>query len=147
MPNNPRVGVGVIVAKRDRVLLLERKGVHGQGTWSTPGGHLEYGELPEECAARETMEETGVHITRVRALGFTNDLFVSSGLHYVTLWMAGEYGSGEAKVTAPYEVSRVGWFAWDALPEPLFLPLAQLLQGKSYPPGIAVRHRRQGGLK
>ena len=71
MANYPRVGVGVIVTKDDRLLLLERKGVHGQGTWSTPGGHLEYGESPEACAARETKEETGVEIVnvRVRATG------------------------------------------------------------------------------
>ena len=133
MSRYPRVGVGVIVVKDDRVLLLERKGVHGQGTWSTPGGHLEYGESPEECAARETMEETGVTIAHVRALGYTNDVFSSSGLHYITLWMRGEYESGQATVAAPYEASQVGWFAWDALPEPLFLPLRQLLQGKGYP--------------
>ena len=69
MPEYPRIGVGVIVTKGDRVLLIKRKGAHGQGTWSTPGGHLEYGESPEECAARETAEETGVDITGVRALG------------------------------------------------------------------------------
>ena len=134
MADRPRVGVGVIVTRGDQVLLIERKGVHGQGTWSTPGGHLEYGESPEACAVRETMEETGVTIANVRALGFTNDVFEASGLHYITLWMTGEYESGEATVAAPYEVSTVGWFAWDALPQPLFLPLRQLLQGKSYPP-------------
>lgn len=136
MSNYPRVGIGVIVTKGDHLLLLERKGVHGQGTWSTPGGHLEYGESPEECAIRETKEETGVDIVNVRALGFTNDVFESSGLHYITLWMTGEYGAGEAMVAAPYEASAVGWYTWDTLPEPLFLPLVQLIQGKSYPPEI-----------
>jgi 8-oxo-dGTP diphosphatase len=138
MQERPRIGVGVIVTKGDCVLLLERKGVHGQGTWSTPGGHLEFGESPEACAVRETKEETGVDIARVRALGFTNDLFEESGLHYITLWMTGEYTSGEAVVAAPYEASQVGWFAWDALPEPLFLPLRQLIQGKSYPSDIEI---------
>jgi 8-oxo-dGTP diphosphatase len=145
MPKHPRVGVGVIVTQGDRVLLLERKSVHGQGTWSTPGGHLEYGESPEECAVRETKEETNVDISDVHALGYTNDLFASSGLHYITLWMAGEYESGEAIVAAAYEASQVGWFAWDALPKPLFLPLTQLLQGKSYPPHIDIGQRHQGG--
>ena len=136
MSNYPRVGVGVIVTKGDRVLLIKRKGVHGQGTWSTPGGHLEFGESPEQCAARETKEETDVEIADVLALGFTNDVFASSGLHYITLWMTGEYQSGEAKVAAPYEASEVGWFAWDAFPKPLFLPLCNLIQGNSYPPGL-----------
>ena len=138
MPEYPRIGVGVIVTRDDRVLLIKRKGVHGQGTWSTPGGHLEYGESPEACAARETMEETGVGITNVRALGFTNDLFEESGLHYITLWMAGAYASGQATVAAPYEASEVGWFALDALPQPLFLPLRHLIQGRSYPTDIEI---------
>jgi 8-oxo-dGTP diphosphatase len=151
MSERPRVGVGVIVTKGDRVLLLERKSVHGHGTWSTPGGHLEYGESPETCAARETLEETGVQIANVRALGYTNDVFVAGGLHYITLWMAGEYRSGAARVAAPYEASQVGWFAWDALPEPLFLPLRQLLQGQSYPPNIrldtGIHRKRRGGVE
>jgi 8-oxo-dGTP diphosphatase len=138
MSNRPRIGVGVLVIKGDRLLLIKRQGVHGQGTWSTPGGHLEYGESPEACAARETMEETGVEIANVRALGFTNDLFKESGLHYITLWMRGEHASGEAVVAAPYEASEVAWFAGDALPEPLFLPLRNLVTGKSYPSGIEI---------
>jgi 8-oxo-dGTP diphosphatase len=138
MPENPRVGVGVIVKKGDRVLLIRRLGAHGQGTWSTPGGHLEYGESPEACATRETKEETGVDIANVCALGYTNDVFEGSGRHYITLWMAGEHRSGEATVAAPYEASEVGWYAWDALPEPLFLPLRNLIRGKTYPPDIRI---------
>jgi 8-oxo-dGTP diphosphatase len=59
-------------------------------------------------------------------------------LHYVTLWMKGEYESGKATVAAPYEASQVRWYAWDALPRPLFLPLQRLLQGNSYPPQIDI---------
>jgi 8-oxo-dGTP diphosphatase len=138
MPEDPRVGVGVIVTKGERILLIKRKGVHGRGMWSTPGGHLEYGESPEACAIRETKEETGIDITGVRAIGYTNDVFEESGLHYITLWMAAEFKAGEATVAAPYEASEVGWCARDALPEPLFLPLWNLIRGKSYPPDIDI---------
>jgi 8-oxo-dGTP diphosphatase len=136
MSGHPRVGVGVLVTKGDRVLLIRRAGVHGEGTWSTPGGHLEYGESPEACAVRETREETGVEVANVRALGYTNDVFEESGLHYITLWMAAEHVAGEATVAAPYEASEVGWYPWDALPEPLFLPLWNLVRGESYPPDV-----------
>lgn len=54
------------------------------------------------------------------------------GKHYITLWMEGTYLSGEAVVNAGDEASEVGWFAWDSLPKPLFLPLRSLLDGKSY---------------
>ena len=55
------------------------------------------------------------------------------GKHYITIWMEGECESGEPAITSPGEMSELGWFAWDALPEPLFLPLANLLAGQSYP--------------
>ncbi len=35
--------------------------------WMPPGGHLEEGETPEECAAREAAEEYGVKIRFIRA--------------------------------------------------------------------------------
>jgi ADP-ribose pyrophosphatase YjhB (NUDIX family) len=35
------VGVGIIIEKDDQVLLLRRRNVLGDGTWSTPGGHLD----------------------------------------------------------------------------------------------------------
>ena len=53
----PKVGVGVAVVKDGKVLLGKRKNAHGEGTWSFPGGHLEYKESWEDCAIRETLEE------------------------------------------------------------------------------------------
>ena len=46
--------------------------------------------------------------------------------------MQGECHSGEPQVVAPDEMSEIGWFAWDALPEPLFLPLANLVAMQRY---------------
>ncbi len=133
MPENPRVGVGVIVRRGDQVLLLKRKNVHGAGTWSTPGGHLDHGETPEQCARREVKEETAVDVADVRYRAITNDVFKDTGKHYVTIWMEASYTGGEPVVNADYEMSEVHWFEWDALPEPLFLPLKNLLEGNCYP--------------
>ena len=66
-------------------------------------------------------------------MGITNDLFAEAARHYITLWMQGEYRSGEPTIQAPYEMSAVDWFAIDALPQPLFLSLQNLLNGNSYP--------------
>ena len=52
MEKQVRVGVGVIIRKNDQVLLGERKGAHGEGTWAFPGGHLEFGETLVECSLR-----------------------------------------------------------------------------------------------
>lgn len=131
MSKRPYVGVGVIVMKGDQVLLMRRKNSHGDGTWSNPGGHLEYGESPEACAIRETQEETGVIIADVTFRAITNDLFETEEKHYVTIWMEGRYVSGEPRINSQREMSEVGWFSWKALPHPLFLSLEHLLEANS----------------
>ncbi len=129
----PQVGVGVLVIRDRKVLLMRRQNSHGDGTWSPPGGHLEYGESVQECAIRETQEETGVTITTPVFRAITNDLFETEQKHYLTIWMEGTYLAGEPEVRAPQELSGVGWFSWDALPEPLFLPFEHLLTGQCDP--------------
>ncbi|HSN78414.1 MAG TPA: NUDIX domain-containing protein [Anaerolineae bacterium] len=132
-PSRPRVGIGVIMTKDQQVLLLRRHNVHGAGTWSTPGGHLDFGESPEQCAVREVKEETGLDIDAVAFRAITNDVFATEGRHYITIWMEGRYVVGDPILAAPYEASEIGWFPWDALPQPLFLSLQNLLDGNCYP--------------
>lgn len=131
MSKEPRVGVALIITHDDRVLLVKRKGSHGEGTWSTPGGHLEFGESPEQCAIREAKEETNVDVTDVRFRAITNDVFEAEGKHYITIWMEGAFSGGELVIQAD-EVADIGWFSWNALPQPLFLPLQNLLNGNCY---------------
>ncbi|MEK6901677.1 MAG: NUDIX domain-containing protein, partial [Nanoarchaeota archaeon] len=80
----PQVGVGVLIVKNNKVLLGKRKNAHGEGTWCPPGGHLEFGESFEDCARRETFEETGISIKNIRFITATNDIF-SEEKHYITL--------------------------------------------------------------
>ena len=130
LQKRPQVGIGVIVRNDRQLLLMRRSNSHGAGTWSSPGGHLEYGETPEACALRETLEETGVTITNVTFRTITNDFFEDEGKHYVTIWMEGDYLSGEPFINSARELTAVGWFPWDVLPQPLFLPLKNLLSGQ-----------------
>jgi 8-oxo-dGTP diphosphatase len=126
------VGVSVLVQKGDRILLEKRAHAHGAGTWGPPSGHIDYGERPEQTATRETQEETGVSINNLKFRCITNDVFEKDQKHYITLWFQADYVAGEAKLKAPDEESEVGWFALDALPQPLFLPLQHLIEGKTY---------------
>jgi 8-oxo-dGTP diphosphatase len=134
MSQEPKVGVAIIITQEDQVLLMKRKGIHGTGTWSTPGGHLDFGETPEQCAAREAKEEVGLDVTEIRFRSITNDIFDQQGRHYITIWMNGKSTSGEPTIAAEKEVAEIGWFAWNAFPQPLFLPLENLLKENSYPP-------------
>ena len=134
MNPEPRVGVAILVTKENQVLLMKRKGVHGQGTWSTPGGHLEFRETPEECAVREAKEEVGLDVADLRFRAVTNDVFEGTGKHYITIWMEAHTTSNNPRIAAEDEVAEIEWFAWDSLPEPLFLSLENLLKENSYPP-------------
>ena len=133
MNDKPQVGTAMILNRDGKVLLMKRKSPHGQGTWSTPGGHLDFGETLEGCAARESKEEVGVDVVDIRFRSVTNDVFEPQGKHYVTIWMEGT-PIGEPGIVADQEVEEIGWFAWDALPRPLFLPLENLVKQNSYPP-------------
>lgn len=123
----PKVGIGVIIVKEDKVLLIKRQGSHGEGTWSLPGGHLEFNESFEDCSKREVMEEVGLNIKDLRFAALTNDLFEKEDDHYITIFMLSDWESGEPKIMEPDKTTEIGWFEWDKLPEPLFLPLKNLL--------------------
>ncbi|TME25235.1 MAG: NUDIX domain-containing protein, partial [Chloroflexi bacterium] len=84
-PRRPEVGVGVLVVRDDSVLLGLRRGSHGAGTWSPPGGHLEFGEDPIDCMGREAFEEAGIELGWFKFVGVTNDVFETEDRHYVTL--------------------------------------------------------------
>jgi 8-oxo-dGTP diphosphatase len=75
----PLVGVGVLVWRDGAVLLGLRRGSHAAGTWSPPGGHLEFGEDPVDCLKRETREEAAIEVKDVQFVGVTNDIFADEG--------------------------------------------------------------------
>ncbi len=61
-PNLPLVGVGVVVVREKRVLLIRRAKPPRQGEWSLPGGLQKLGETVFEAASREVREEAGIAV-------------------------------------------------------------------------------------
>ncbi len=60
---DPKVGVGVLLVEDGRVLLVRRGVEPEKGKWSIPAGYVDHGEDPQETAAREVLEETGLIVT------------------------------------------------------------------------------------
>lgn len=75
-----KVGIraATIVLKDGKVLLVKSK-YQNEEFYLFPGGGMEFGETAEACAARETLEETGVNVC-------IKDLFHVNEYIYRTDW-------------------------------------------------------------
>ncbi len=127
-------GFGVMLLRDGKVLLGRRhtdpekadSELNGAGTWTMPGGSLEFGESFEEGAARELMEETGMKLGKVKVICVDNSKIDSA--HFVTIGMFSEFFEGEPRVMEPDEITEWAWFGLDDLPSPLFFPSARVLE-------------------
>jgi 8-oxo-dGTP diphosphatase len=120
--NSTRVGVGLLLTKKNKILLGQRKGAHGEGEYGAVGGHLEYLEPLEEAILRELAEECGtnIKIQDLRLLCVIN-LRHYRPKHYVDIGFAAELVSGEPKIMEPHKVKDWQWYDIDNLPSPLFV--------------------------
>lgn len=117
-PQQPMIGVGVVVLRARETLLVRRRNPPRQAQWSLPGGLQELGETVFETARREVMEETGV---AVRALGLIDviDLIErdpEDGViryHYTLVDLAASWVSGDAE--ARTDAADVAWTDVDDL--------------------------------
>jgi 8-oxo-dGTP diphosphatase len=128
--DRPGVGVGVFILKNGKFLMLERQGAHGAGSWSVPGGWMEYGETFEETAKREVQEEVGLEIDNVRFGAVTNNVFPRDKVHSITIWVLSDYASGQPEILVPDKISALKWSDFDSLPKPLFSPWDELLSSE-----------------
>ena len=67
-PTAPVVGVGGVVVREGRVLLIRRGKEPLYGRWVVPGGTVELGETLEEALVREMEEETGLRVEPLEVL-------------------------------------------------------------------------------
>ncbi|MBE0483418.1 MAG: NUDIX hydrolase [Bacterioplanes sp.] len=64
----PHATVATIVRRDDRFLMVEEMS-DGRAVFNQPAGHIEAGETVVAAAIRETLEETGWHVTPTSLLG------------------------------------------------------------------------------
>lgn len=126
-------GVGVMVLRGNKILLGKRSineetadtELKGEGTWTMPGGKIEYGESFEETAIREVKEETGINLKNVKVICINNDK--NEHAHFVTIGLFSEEFEGEVQVLEPDEITEWKWFDLEDLPSPLYFPSERIL--------------------
>ena len=110
----PIEGVSVILTNHaGDVLLLKHS--YGPRVWALPGGGLERGEDPEECARREVQEELGVTLGALTPLDSLEEQ-LSGSPHTAHLFTA---LCTQRPVPDGREVVEARFFPSHSLPEPL----------------------------
>ena len=117
-PESPLIGVGAVIVKDGRALLIKRGQPPLLGEWSLPGGVLECGESLLEAAIREAREETGLTVEVVEMLGVYERVIRSDDgrvrYHYVLIDFLCRPVVGELKASS--DAAEAGWFTRDELP-------------------------------
>lgn len=120
-PRAPIAAAGIVCLRGDEVLLIKRGAPPLEGSWSLPGGRIEWGEHPGAAALRELREETGCEAELIGLVDVVDAVFADQladseapARHYVLIdyaarWLSGEPRPGDdardARFFAPAEIA------------------------------------------
>jgi ADP-ribose pyrophosphatase YjhB (NUDIX family) len=121
MPDEIYPATNTVLINQANQVLLQRRA--DNGAWALPGGRIEIAETVEQCAVRETFEETGLHVAIKRLVGVYSDpkdyciLRYPDGytVHYVVMVFEVEQVGGELQLSD--ESTDLCFFDVDKLPE------------------------------
>ena len=95
----------LIIHQHPKILLGMKKVRFGKGKYNGFGGRVENGETLEECAIRETYEETGLKVNVVNK-GPVIEVKVPGGIHQINYFLA---KADNSKVLLNSEHSEYKW--------------------------------------
>lgn len=124
------VGAGVFLLDgQDRLLMMKRR---DNECWGVPGGAAEPGEVVEEAAKRETLEEVNLELGDMSLYG----VFSGPQLYYkypngdevynVTIMYLSRDWNGVIQLNDEHTEWR--WFSAEAIPENVSLPMKSVLE-------------------
>ena len=117
-PDRPIVGVGVVVWRDEKFLLVKRGKEPNKGQWSIPGGAQQLGETVFAAAAREVLEETGLAVAVHGLIDVVDGIMTDDEgvvvYHYTLVDVVAESQQGEP--VAADDAAAVGWFKRNDLP-------------------------------
>ena len=124
------VGAAILVLdEQDRLLMMKRS---DSGCWGPPGGATEPGEVVEEAARRETLEETNLEVGEMSLFG----VFSGPELYYkypngdevynVTIVYLSQDWRGEVKLNG--EHTEWNWFGVVEIPNDISPPIKPVIE-------------------
>jgi len=120
--------VGAIIEKDGRILLIKRNHEPFKGYWCIPGGHIDFGETPEEAIKREVNEETGLTVKKLKFFDYYSEIYKEIKWHAVALIFICK-AEGNVKI-CPKEVKEHKWLnEKEALKQKLAFEHKRILAG------------------
>jgi 8-oxo-dGTP diphosphatase len=116
-PSAPVVGVGGVLIRDGKVLLIRRGKPPLYGRWVVPGGTVELGESLEQALVREMREETGLEVVPLEILTVFDRIERDGDqvvYHYVIVDYLCRWLGGEARAAS--DALEAAWAALDDLP-------------------------------
>ena len=110
-PTAPLVGLGAVVWRDGKVLMIQRGKPPRQGIWSLPGGAQDLGETVEQGIRRELREETGIEIELLGLLAVIDSvqrdaegrvLYHYTIVDYAARWLSGDLVAGDDAADAAW---------------------------------------------
>jgi ADP-ribose pyrophosphatase YjhB (NUDIX family) len=88
-PDQPVVGIGVVIVKNGEIVLIKRGNEPAKGKWTIPGGLVELGESLEVSVIREAKEETLLDVENPQLIDVVSQVDLDSEgkvkYHYVII--------------------------------------------------------------
>lgn len=113
----PRVGVGVVLLKNEKFVLVKRGHEPSKGIWTIPGGLVELGECLENTAQREIYEECGLSVELLQLVDYyefiDKDDSEKIRYHYIVIDFLAVYKNGVLRANSDAEQAQ--WFSRDEL--------------------------------
>jgi len=110
---DPKVAAILLVEQDGKVLLVQRNRTPEQGKWSLPAGFINACEDPQDAAARECLEETGLEVRIEKLAAVLSGREHRNGADILMLYRATVTGG---TLQAGDDAASAGFFSRDTLP-------------------------------
>lgn len=103
----------VFCVRHGQILLLQRRKFPFVGLWTGPGGKLELGESPYQCALRELREETGLIARAPQLRGVITETSPREDFQWLLFIYVAERFDGELVASSE---GSLRWWPLESLP-------------------------------
>lgn len=114
-PDQPIVGIGVIIVHEEKIVLIKRSNEPARGKWTIPGGLVDLGEPMENAVIREALEETCLEVDNPRLVDVVghveHDQDGKVKYHYVIIDYLVHIRGGN--ISAASDAAELRWVSFD----------------------------------